>query len=204
MGRYTGAKNKLSRRYGIDLGLKSKAGSIKLARRLNVPPGDHGPKGRKRRSEYGDHLREKQKLRFIYGVSEKQLTNYFKMAAKVKGATGLALLSTLEKRLDNTVFRLGFAPTRAASRQIVTHGHITVNGDRLNIPSYLVKEGDLVSLAPTALEIPIVKTSLEDDSLKLPAWLERKAAVGKVAREAKRDEIDTDINEQLIVEYYSR
>lgn len=199
MARYTGPKDRLSRREGFDLFGKG----AKLTR-LNVPPGVHGPKGAKMLSQYGKQLREKQKVRRIYGVLERQFRKYVEKALATRGNTGEKLLSLLELRLDNVVYRLGFAPTRPAARQIVSHGHILLNGKRMNIPSYQVKSGESVSLDAKAMEIPSVKKLLGDEKYKTPEWLKRKAAVGLVEREPKMEDIAEPISVQDIVEYYSR
>jgi small subunit ribosomal protein S4 len=206
MARYTGPKNRLARREGTDLGMKtvgSKA-HASLLKRLNVPPGQHGPKGKRKISGYGIQLREKQKARRIYGILEKQFRNYFEQAMKVPGNTGEALLQHLERRLDNIVYRLALAPTRAAARQYVGHGHILVNNQKVTIPSYEVKISDVITLKPKGLEIPAVKKLLEEKNPHLPEWLERKGAAGKIITVPTRSQIEADINEQLIVEYYSR
>jgi len=202
--RYTGPKNRVSRRFGQDLGLKSSKASTKLARRLNIPPGQHGPKGTRRMTGYGEHLIEKQKLKFTYGISENQLHRIFTVASKVKQATGEALLSLLERRLDNVVYRLNFAPTRASARQLVSHGHILVNQKKVNIPSFRVKSEDLITIDSKGMKIPATVDSLENSTSKTPEWIERKAAVGKIKSLPKREEIDISVNDQLIVEYYSR
>lgn len=202
--RYTGPKNKIARKFGIDLGLKSQKASAKLARRLNIPPGQHGPKGRRRITQYGEQLSEKQKMKYIYGVSEKQLRNYYEKAAKVKGATGEQLISLLERRLDNTVYRLGLAPTRASGRQLVSHGHVMVNGKKVDIPSYSTRPGEVITLTAKGMQVPAVIESMKNEASKMPSWLERVAAAGKIISQVKRDEIGSDISEQLIVEYYSR
>lgn len=197
--RYTGPKDRLSRREAFDI---FSAGS-KLTR-LNVPPGVHGPKGTRGQSQYGKQLREKQKVKRLYGISEAQFRNYVTEAFKAKGNTGEAILVSLEKRLDNTVFRLGFAPSRPAARQLVSHRHVLVNGKKVNIPSYKVVKGDTVSLDGKALAIPEVKKSLDTKDFKLASWLERKAAVGKVSGDPKREDITEAMSEQDIVEFYSR
>lgn len=199
MARYTGPKDRLSRREGFDLFGKG----AKLTR-LNVPPGLHGPKGVKRLSQYGKQLREKQKVRRMYGLLERQFKRYVERALKTKGNTGETLLVSLERRLDNMVFRLGFAPTRASARQLVSHRHIFVNGKRVNIPSYQIKPGDTVTLSSKAMKIPVIKKLLEEKDAKYPGWLKRKAAAGQVGRIPKRDDIIEPISEQDIVEYYSR
>jgi small subunit ribosomal protein S4 len=200
MARYTGPKDRLSRREGVDLFGKG----AKLTR-LNVPPGVHGPKGtRRKQSQYGKQLREKQKVKQMYGILEKQFRKYVDIASKSRGNTGEVLLSLLERRLDNVVYRLGFAPTRSAARQIVSHRHVLVNGERVNIPSYLVAVGDTITLSGTAMEIPYVKGLLSNTEIKTPEWLKRKAAAGKVDKKPKRDDITEPIIESDIVEFYSR
>lgn len=202
MARYTGPKNKLARRAGTDLGLKTNAG--KLARRLNIPPGQHGRKGMRKLSDYGIQLREKQKVKWIYGVLESQFRRYFETATKNPSATGVELLRLLELRLDNTIFRLGLAPTRAAARQLVSHGHIRVNDKRINRPSYQVNVGDTVSLTSKASKIPAIAEIVAEEGKNIPAWLERKASIGRIKKAPEREDIDQDINENLVIEYYSR
>lgn len=167
------------------------------------------PQKRRRRqeSEYGTQLREKQKAKFIYGVLEKQFRGYFKRAKSMEGQTGENLMTILETRLDNVVFRLGFARTRKEARQMVTHGHICVNGRRVDIPSFRVRPGELVSVAPKAKELLVVKSALvSNERVQVPAWLEIdiEKLQGSVLSLPTRDQIDLDINEQLIVELYSK
>ena len=189
---------KRCRQLGIDpvvLGYSSKKESIRQ------------PKRRRKESEYGMQLREKQKAKFIYGVLEKQFRGYFKRAKSMEGQTGENLMTILETRLDNVVFRLGFARTRKEARQTVTHGHILVNGRRVDIPSYRVRPGDLVSVAPKAKELLVVKSALvSNERVQVPAWLEIdiEKLQGSVLSLPNRDQIDLDINEQLIVELYSK
>lgn len=206
MGRYLGPKNKLARREKTDLELKTPGtgAHASLLRRLNIYPGMHGQKRAKKLSDYARQLREKQKTKRIYGVSEKQFKKYFLTASKKKRAAGEELLKLLEKRLDNVVYRLGLVPTRAAARQLIVHGHFLVNNRKVNIPSYLVKPGQVISLKEKSLSIPIIKKKLEEKKPIIPSWLKRKGPVGKMIGEPKREDIRTDINEQLIVEYYSR
>lgn len=202
MARYTGPKNKLARKLGQDLGLKSNP--LKVARRLNVLPGVHGRKMRRKQSDYGRQLLEKQKIRFVYGVQEKYLRNLYTVAMKTPSATGQALLKLLEQRLDNVVFRLGFAPTRASARQLVSHGHVLVEGKRLSIPSYRVSIGQTVAISDKAAKIPAVTELLSNKTIGVPKWLERQATVGKVVALPQRDDITEGVDEQLVVEYYSR
>ncbi len=206
MARYTGPKNRLARREGMDLGLKtvgSKA-HASLLKRMNIIPGQHGGKGRRKISDFGAQLREKQKVKRMYGVLERQFHKVFTQAKKWKGNTGEKLLEFMERRLDNILYRIGFAPTRPLARQLVSHGHVLVDGKRVTIPSFLVREGMVITLRPKALEIPAVKKMLDDKLLKIPDWLERKGPAGKIVRMPARSEITEDINEQLIVEHYSR
>lgn len=199
MARYTGPKDRLSRREGFDL-----FGKGSKLTRLTVPPGVHGPKGSRRPSQYGKQLREKQKVKRLYGLVEKQFRKYVDKALSTTGKTGEVLLSLLERRLDNVVYRLGFAPTRPAARQLVSHRHILVNGEKVNIPSYQVKPGDTVSLTKIAMEIPAIKKMLDNKEHKTPDWLKRKAAAGQVAKMPTRDDVTEPIFEQDIVEFYSR
>lgn len=193
MGRYTGPKNRLSRREGLDL-----FGKGHKLRRSAVPPGQHGPKGARRLSDYGTQLREKQKAKRMYGLLEKQFHKYYEMAARHPGNTGEMLVTLLETRLDNVVYRLGLAATRAMARQLVGHRHILINGKIVNIPSYQVRPGEVISLG-TKIKLPEPETEIS-----IPAWLSRQALVGKVERLPVRSEIDSSIQDQFIVEYYSR
>ncbi|MEI8232654.1 MAG: 30S ribosomal protein S4 [bacterium] len=203
MARYTGPKNKKARRLGVDLGLKSNPKS--LERRIGTPPGAHGRKGGNRKvSDYGVQLAEKQKAKIMYGILERQFHKYYVEAARNPLATGEVMLSLLERRLDNCVYRLGFVPTRAAGRQLVSHGNVTINGKKLNIPSYKVKVGDVIGLSETATGIPYIKSLLADKDKTSAAWLDKKATLGKVTRLPVRSDIIEAINEQLIVEFYSR
>lgn len=189
---------------------------LKRCRQLGIDPvvmginktSNREPKRRRRQeSEYGIQLREKQKAKFIYGVLEKQFRGYFKRAKSMEGQTGENLMTILETRLDNVVFRLGFARTRKEARQMVTHGHICVNGRRVDIPSFRVRPGELVSVAPKAKELLVVKSALvSNERVQVPAWLEIdiEKLQGSVLSLPTRDQIDLDINEQLIVELYSK
>ncbi len=202
MARNTGPRNKIARRLGVDLGLKTNTKS--LERRLQSPPGQHGKKGRGKMSDYGIQLAEKQKVKAIYGVLERQFSKYYEVATKSSEATGEAMLSLLERRLDNVIYRLKLAPTRRAARQIVSHGNAIVNGRKLTIPSYRVSPEDVITLSATGLAIPSVKAMQEEKDVQLPSWLEKKASVGKVTRMPVRADLPEVINEQLIVEFYSR
>ncbi len=192
--RYTGPKDRLSRREGVDL-----FGKGTSFRRLNVPPGVHGPKGTGKVSEFGKQLREKQKAKRIYGISEKQFRSYVTASQKAKNLTEL-----LERRLDNVVFRLGFAPSRPAARQLVSHMHILVNDKILNIPSYRTKVGDIVALDTKGQKIPEVQKTIEKTQDSIVAWLERKAAQGKVNRLPAKTDVQEPFSEQEIIEFYSR
>lgn len=210
MARYTGPVCRLCRREGSKLYLKGdKCFSDKCSfSRRAYAPGQHGQgQARKKVSEYGIQLREKQKARRIYGVLEKQFRAYFEKADRMKGITGENLLVLLERRLDNVVFRLGFASSRTQARQLVRHGHFTVNGHRVDIPSYLTKPGEVIQVAEASKESPLIKEMAEGLKTKTaPAWLELSAAdqSGKVVRYPAREEIDISIQEHLIVELYSR
>jgi len=207
MARYTDPKCRLCRREGTKLFLKSsRCYSFKcpLEKKGAVPPGQHGLRRRRRLSSFGKQLREKQKAKRLYGVLERQFRRYFNQALKVKKGKGKVLLQILESRLDNIIYRLGFAPSRSVARQLVSHGHVLVDNKKVNIPSYQVKTGQVLSLTSKGVKINHVKESLADKSRKVPKWLLKKAAVGKMNRLPRREEIEADINEDLIVEFYSR
>jgi small subunit ribosomal protein S4 len=203
MGRYTGPKTKVARRYGVPL-----FGPSKSLERKNYPPGMHGPKGsRRKQSDYAVALGEKQKLRYQYGLLEKQFRRIFQTALRKRGVTGETLLQLLETRLDNIVFRLGLANTRSAARQLVSHGHVMVNGRGVNIASYNVKAGDTVAIKDRPKSRQLGVRNLELTQIApVPDWLvaDRDALSGKVARIPARDEMQPMVNEQLIVELYSR
>ena len=206
MARYLGPKSKLSRREGRDLLLKSGIRSYEDKCRSETAPGQHGRR-RGRISDYGIQLREKQKVRRLYGVMEKQFRNYYKLAAKKKGVTGDNLLQLLESRLDNVVYRLGFASTRSEARQLVSHKSVKVNGMVVNIPSYLLSPGDQVSLKEKAKNQKRVLEALEISSNRTECdWLDlnKKDFSGVFSTLPERDLLDSDINENLIVELYSK
>lgn len=200
MARYTGPKRRLSRREGIPLTLKDVKS---LEKKGIIPPGQHGVRNRRRVSEYGIQLREKQKAKRLYGILEKQFKKYYMKASKIKGSTGLTLLELLETRLDNAVYRLGFTTSRYEARQFVSHGHIKVDDKKVTIPSFNISVGQTIALSDQMRDNTQVKKSLEVGTT-LPEWLERKATIGKVLRIPKRDEMEQSIDEQMIVEYYSR
>ena len=208
MARYTGAVCRLCRREGQKLFLKGDrcyTEKCSLERR-GYAPGQHGNARNKKLSGYGVQLREKQKAKRYYGVLESQFRDYFEMAAKQTGMTGENLLSILETRLDNVVYRLGFAMSRAEARQLVRHGHFTVNGQKVNIPSYLVKVGSVIELKDKSRSLDKFKSSLEANASRVvPKWLEiDNSNVAKVIAAPAREDIDLPIEEHLIVELYSR
>ena len=200
MARYRGSVHKLCRREGVKLCDSPKC---PVEKKGPVPPGQHGLSIRRRKSDYGTQLREKQKVKSIYRVLEKQFANYFKNAQKATGNTGERLLQILETRLDNTVYRLGLAQTRPFARQLVNHGLVRVNDRKIDVPSYAVKEGDIITLKERALNLPLVKESMEGKR-PVPSWLSRKGPVGKVERLPLRDDVGQELNVQLIIEFYSR
>ncbi|MDH3237742.1 MAG: 30S ribosomal protein S4 [Deltaproteobacteria bacterium] len=209
MARYREAVCRLCRREGMELFLKGdRCFTDKCAiKRRGYPPGQHGQRRMKKHSDYGVQLREKQKARRIYGLLEKQFHNYFEKADRMKGKTGDNLLILLERRLDNVVFKLGFAVTRRESRQLVRHGHFLVKGRRVNIPSFLVRPGDVVEMRERSRKIPSVNESLDAVIRKgIPAWLEleRENFRGSVRNIPSRADITEPIQEQLIVELYSK
>ncbi len=201
MSRYTGPRNKRARAMGQDLGLKTSA--VKVARRLASKPGQHGAKSHGKVSGFAVQLKEKQKLKYIYGVTEKQLRGLYDAATTSSAATGEELLALLERRIDNVIYRLGWAPTRAAARQLVSHGHVQVNAKKVSIPSYRVSVAEIITYSTRGLQIPIVAQAVKDEA-STPAWLEKKQAVGHVSRLPERADISEAIEEQLVVEYYSR
>lgn len=207
MSRYTDAVCRLCRREGMKLYLKGEKCYTEKCpvHKRPVPPGMHG-QGRRKLSEFGIRLREKQKLRRIYGVFETQFKTYFQQAAQVKGITGVRLLQLLESRLDNVVYRLGFATSRKEARQMVLHGHVAVNGKKISIPSFQVKPGHMVTPTGRGRDHPRIKELAETGLRTLPSWLEFSVErlEGKVLGLPAREEIDVPVQEQLIVEYYSR
>lgn len=201
MARYTGPKTKIARKFGEPI-----YGSDKYYEKRNFPPGQHGlMKKRKKTSEYGLQLQEKQKAKYTYGILERQFRNTFEKASRKKGITGEILLQLIESRLDNLVYRFGIAPTRPAARQLVSHCHITVNGEVVNIPSYMVKVGDIISVRERSKSLEVITNSVAGRSNSYP-WLEWDAAKlsGKFMNYPERADIPENINEQLIVELYSK
>lgn len=200
MARYTGPKHRLLRKEGVNLLDKT---SQSLVRRLNTPPGIHGKKRKKRLSEYGLQLREKQKAKTTYGLLEKQFKKIVQTVQNKKGDTKELIMSLLETRLDNVVYRLGFAKTRYMSRQLVSHGHVLVNGEKLNIPSYQVKVDDVIALSPKMQKNPRILELAEENEVILP-FLKKQGLSGKLERMPKMEDIQVPFDLQLIVEYYSR
>jgi small subunit ribosomal protein S4 len=203
MARYTGPKSKISRRFGVAI-----FGPSKALERKNYGPGMHGPKGsRRKQSEYSVALAEKQKLRYQYGILERQFRRYFEIASTRRGVTGEILLQILETRLDNVIFRLGFANSRNAARQMVSHGHVQVNGRKVDVSSFNVRPGDTITVKDKAQSRRLAAKNLELTQITpVPDWLtvNKDQFTGSVARIPSRDEIQPIVNEQLIVELYSR
>ncbi|PLX19597.1 MAG: 30S ribosomal protein S4 [Salinivirgaceae bacterium] len=202
MAKYTGPKTKIARKFGEPI-----FGPDKYLERKNYPPGEHGAaRKRKKQSEYGIQLAEKQKAKYTYGVLERQFRNLFKRAQRSKGVTGVELLQLLEARLDNVVYRMGVSPTRAGARQLVNHRHITVNGEVVNIPSYQVKKGDIIGVREKSKSLLVISESLSTNHSNKYAWLEwdQETLTGKFINIPEREEIPENIQEQLIVELYSK
>jgi small subunit ribosomal protein S4 len=206
MAKYIGPKCKLSRRVGADLMLKGRGRSLETKCKLETPPGQHGAR-KQRPSDYALQLREKQKLKQMYGVLEKQFRNYYLKASRKKGSTGLLLLQMLETRLDNTVYRMGFAATRAEARQLVNHKHIAVNGKTVNMPSYTVTPGDTVEIREKSRSQTRIAQALSiAPQIGFPDWMEvdEKGLKGKFKSVPEREQMLPDINENLVVELYSK
>jgi small subunit ribosomal protein S4 len=202
MARYTGPRTRISRRFGIPL-----YGPDKYLERRNYGPGVHGPKSRRKHTDYGLGLIEKQKLRYFYGLMERQFRGVYERALRRRGVTGEQMLQILETRLDNVVYHLGFALTRAAARQMVNHGHIKVNGRKVNVPSFALKVNDLVEVRESSVSRQLASKNLELSTSKVvPAWLalNKDAFKGSVLRIPTREDIQPIANEQAVVEFYSR
>ena len=201
MARYTGPKSKIARRFGEAI-----FGPDKVLSKRNFPPGQHGNNRRRKTSEYGVMLAEKQKAKYTYGVLEKQFRNMFEKAARTNGITGEILLQNLECRLDNVVFRLGIAPTRATARQLVSHRHIVVDGKVVNIPSFSVKPGQIVGVREKAKNLEVITAALAGFNHSKYPWIEWDEAqkAGKLLHKPERADIPENIKEQLIVELYSK
>jgi len=201
MARYTGPKSKIARKFGEPI-----YGEDKVLQKKHYPPGQHGNNRRRKTSEYGMQLKEKQKAKYTYGVLERQFRNLFEKAERTKGITGEVLLQLLESRLDNIVYRLGMAPSRPAARQLVLHKHVTVNGDVVNIASYHVKPGDVVAVREKSKSLEVIADSLAGFNHAKYPWLEWDEAIkgGKLLHVPQREDIPETIKEQLIVELYSK
>ena len=201
MARYTGPKTKIARKLGEPI-----YGEDKYFAKKNYPPGQHGTNRRRKLSEYGTQLREKQKAKYTYGVLERQFRNLFNKASRMKGVTGEVLLQLLEARLDNVVYRLGIAPTRAAARQLVLHRHITVDGKVVNIPSYSVSEGQIVAVREKSKSLEVIQDALAGFNHSKYPWIEWDENIkgGKLLHHPVREDIPENIKEQLIVELYSK
>lgn len=201
MARYTGPKTKISRKFGEPI-----FGDDKVLAKKNYPPGQHGANKRRKSSEYGTQLREKQKAKYTYGVLEKQFRNLFEKASRMKGITGEILLQLLESRLDNIVYRLGIAPTRPAARQLVLHRHITVDGKVVNIPSYKVEPGQIVAVREKSKSLEVIADNLAGFNHSKYPWIEWDESIkgGKFLHLPQREDIPETIKEQLIVELYSK
>ncbi|PIQ81707.1 MAG: 30S ribosomal protein S4 [Candidatus Omnitrophica bacterium CG11_big_fil_rev_8_21_14_0_20_64_10] len=209
MARYTGPRSRLSRRLGVSLPLKgAKIGTDKDPyNRRPYAPGEHGQARAKKSSDYGLQLREKQKVRAIYGVLERQFRKAFQTASRAKGQTGVRLLEIMERRLDNAIYRLGFAMTRAQARQWVAHGHVKVNGRKVNVPSFSVRPGEVIQIHGSEKLLQMAKEAkLQSEERAVPAWLERdpEKFEGTVKGIPKREDVQFPIKEQLIVELYSK
>jgi small subunit ribosomal protein S4 len=200
MGRIREPKHKLSRRFGLDI---FGTGGASLQRRLNTPPGATPGARPRKRSEYALQLNEKQKVKAIYGVMERQFHRYFVEAAHRPGTAGENLLQTLERRLDNVVYRLAYARSRPMARQMVNHGHVRVNGHRVNIPSYLVRPGEIITFSAAALNMPTVIEERESHR-RLPRWITPEENGGRITDLPERADIDLPISEELIIAFYSR
>ena len=202
MARYRGPRTKIARKFGEPI-----FGPDKILEKKNFPPGMHGMnKRRRKQSEYGIQLKEKQKAKYTYGVLERQFSRLFDIASRSKGVTGEVLLQLLESRLDNVVYRFGIAPTRSGARQLVTHRHITVNGEVVNIPSYTLRPGDLVGVRERSKSLEVIMNSLSSSPRSNTPWLEwdESQMTGKFMNRPEREEIPENIKEQLIVELYSK
>jgi small subunit ribosomal protein S4 len=200
LARYRGPKHKLSLREGVNI---TGTTSASLADKLSAPP-RRNIRRRRSATGYEIRLRAKQRVKLQYGVLEKQFRRFFKEASRMSGPTGANLLQLLERRLDSAVYRIGFARTRPMARQLVSHGHVRVNDKKVDIPSFLVKPGDVITLAPTALQMPVVQEEMRTGHRVMPSWLERADGGGRVIGYPRREDSDADIREDLIVEFYAR
>lgn len=202
MARYTGPRVRISRRLGVPI-----FGSSKYLERRPYPPGVHGPKSRRKNSDYAVGLLEKQKLRYFYGLQERQFRNVYERALRMRGVTGEKMLQILETRLDNVVYQAGFGTTRPAARQLVSHGHVRVNGRKVNVPSFVVKVGDVIEVKDHAKSKSVARKSVEASTARVvPDWVsvDREGLKASLLRVPTRDEINPVANEQAVVEFYSR
>ena len=202
MARFTGPRERINRRFGVPI-----FGASKYLERKNYPPGIHGPRARRKTSQYGEGLLQKQRLRYQYGLLERQFRRVFEMARKKRGVTGETLLKLLESRLDNVIYHLGFANTRSASRQLVSHGHIRVNGRRVGSPSYTIRPNDVIEVKNSPVSRQLIAKNLEANQIRpVPAWLslQREQIRAVVSRLPLREEIQPMGDEQAVVEFYSR
>ncbi len=201
MARFIGPKTKVARKFGEAI-----YGPDKVFEKKNYPPGQHGLNRRRKTSEYGTQLKEKQKAKYTYGLLERQFSNLFKKAKRSKGVTGEVLLGLLESRLDNVVYRLGIAPTRAAARQLVGHRHITVDGEVVNIPSYTLKAGQIIGVREKSKSLEVIASSLTSSNVQRYGWMEwdRHTMTGRFLNMPERSDIPENIKEQLIVDLYSK
>ena len=202
MARYTGPKARVSRRLGVNIW--GTQGENRALDRRPYPPGEHGRSRRRNPSEYLLQMQEKQKARFTYGLSERQFRNLYDEASRKRGVTGETMLTYLELRLDNVVYRLGWGATRPQARQFVNHGHLKVNGKRVNIPSYRLRKGDVVEMSPKAQQMIVVQWNTDVLDRQAPGWLEVDGFKATVRDEPQREHIDVPLREQLIVELYSK
>lgn len=201
MARYIGPKTKIARKFGEPI-----YGPDRAFEKKNYPPGQHGNNRRRKISEYGVQLKEKQKVKYTYGILEKQFRNIFEKANRSKGVTGEVLITLLESRLDNVVYRLGLAPTRAAARQLVSHRHITVDGSIVNIPSYTLKAGQVIGVREKSKSLEVISAAMANSSVRRYSWLEwdQQSMLGKFLNAPERSEVPENIKEQSIVELYSK
>jgi small subunit ribosomal protein S4 len=207
VARYIGPKAKLSRREGTDLFLKSARRSLDSKCKLDVKPGQHGVKSGQRTSDYGNQLREKQKVKRIYGVLEDQFRRYFEQADRTRGITGVTLLQLLERRLDNVIYRLGLSTSRSQARQLVRHGHFLINGKKVDIPSYSLKQGDVVTVLGRSQKNTTIEHAIQEVKGRgIPEWLsfDPAALTGRIVSMPTREQINLPVQEQLIVELYSK
>lgn len=207
MARYLNAKCRFCRREGAKLfskGERCLSAKCPIDKKGAVPPGQHGHKGRRDPSDFGVHLRAKQKTKRTYGIAERQFRRYIKTLTKKKGEAGQTLFQILERRLDNVVYRLGFTPSRSLARHFISHRHVLVNNEKVDVSSYLVRPEELVTLDKKTQDSPAAKKMMSDKNYQAPTWLKRQGPIGKILNLPQKDVLKNEIDEQLIVEYYSR